>query len=876
MGCGASVHVSESESCLVEQGAHCDETEIASAKGGESASLSGVVGHLEQLEETLKEALKSKRLSMEAETQTQHWRQGAAGKCSKPKREVEFGPMKLTQPVMQILLVFPREDAQSDAFWWAAERGGYSCDVVVGAAPAFECFVQKHHEVVIIDLRNQEALDGFALCKQLRSVRESQYAVILGILPASSSTLEEEFIGDLLSVGFNKRLTENHDVGHCYNELVMLERGEVLLFFKLLSTRALWEAIESCFDGIEITTPDAEYQYVNHAFEQMSGYQQSELLGKFPREVVKSDLNKPEIFKSMNESVTSGRTWHGRTFGARKNGESYPQDVRIIPVFSPSGNIIHHVGIKRDISQQVEAHDSLRQVAKRIAEVQEELQSQSEPSLYPGRNGLGTPKRRMSPAVLPSPSLSRMHRDSLSQEAPITKVMNMLNRAQEQSPNGFYQSLEKVMDLLRSTELYLPWQTGMMIEDDPRTRDFVGGLMGPSVRKLQTASLADLRSQAPGSPKLPKLPELSEASSGIHSALRGCESWEFRILELELVSDHKPLYWLGQRLFSRINLSKILNIPENTLRHWLQLMEGNYHSSNTYHNSTHAADVLHAACYFLEQSNVKEMLDSLDVAAVLVAAVVHDINHPGKTNSFLCSSGDDLAILYNDISVLESHHAAFSFKLTTTTPGCNIFKGLSPDDYRKVRQSVVDMVLATDMTKHFEYLKKFENLMKVNSLVDGEQPQIVVTQDAKIAAKRILIKTADIANPCRPQDMCIEWTKRISEEYFKQTEEEKRQGLPVNLPVFDRTTCNIPKSQLQFIEYFVLDLFSAWDVFADVPEIMSHLQTNYQHWKDEAVAEEERRNVVLNYHSNSVCRPSPDDSARGTASTTSLDEVQSS
>ena len=45
------------------------------------------------------------------------------------------------------MLVFPREDAQSDAFWWAAERGGYSCDVVVGAAPAFECFVQKHHEV---------------------------------------------------------------------------------------------------------------------------------------------------------------------------------------------------------------------------------------------------------------------------------------------------------------------------------------------------------------------------------------------------------------------------------------------------------------------------------------------------------------------------------------------------------------------------------------------------------------------------------------------------------------------------------------------------------------------------------------------------------
>ena len=120
-----------------------------------------------------------------------------------------------------------------------------------------------------------------------------------------------------------------------------------------------------------------------------------------------------------------------------------------------------------------------------------------------------------------------------------------------------------------------------------------------------------------------------------------------------------------------------------------------------------------------------------------------------------------------------------------------------------------------------------------------------ILQTSKILYFFVLIERCETGDyPCRLFDTT----------FVLQTEEEKRQGLPVNLPVFDRTTCNIPKSQLQFIEYFVLDLFSAWDVFADVPEIMSHLQTNYQHWKDEAVAEEERRNVVLNYHSNSVCR----------------------
>lgn len=47
--------------------------------------------------------------------------------------------------------------------------------------------------------------------------------------------------------------------------------------------------------------------------------------------------------------------------------------------------------------------------------------------------------------------------------------------------------------------------------------------------------------------------------------------------------------------------------------------------------------------------------------------------------------------------------------------------------------------------------------------------------------------------------------------YFPQTDEEKRQGLPVVMPVFDRNTCSIPKSQISFIDYFITDMFDAWD-----------------------------------------------------------------
>lgn len=73
---------------------------------------------------------------------------------------------------------------------------------------------------------------------------------------------------------------------------------------------------------------------------------------------------------------------------------------------------------------------------------------------------------------------------------------------------------------------------------------------------------------------------------------------------------------------------------------------------------------------------LQAVLEPLDEIASLIAAVVHDVDHPGYTNSFLCNAGNELAILYNDIAVLESHHAALAFKLTARDERSNIFKGL--------------------------------------------------------------------------------------------------------------------------------------------------------------------------------------------------------
>lgn len=51
---------------------------------------------------------------------------------------------------------------------------------------------------------------------------------------------------------------------------------------------------------------------------------------------------------------------------------------------------------------------------------------------------------------------------------------------------------------------------------------------------------------------------------------------------------------------------------------------------------------------------------------------------------------------------------------------------------------------------------------------------------------------------------------RIAEEYFLQTDEEKAKELPVVMPMFDRATCSIPRSQIGFIDYIIIDMMEAW------------------------------------------------------------------
>lgn len=183
-------------------------------------------------------------------------------------------------------------------------------------------------------------------------------------------------------------------------------------------------------------------------------------------------------------------------------------------------------------------------------------------------------------------------------------------------------------------------------------------------------------------------------------------------------------------------------------------------------------------------------LTDLEIFATLVAALIHDYEHTGTTNNFHVMSGSEAAMLYNDRAVLENHHISAAFRVLKDDE-CNILQNLSRDEYRELRTLIIDMVLATDMSFHFQQLKNMKNLLTL------AEPTI-----EKSKALSLVLHCCDISHPAKKWDLHHKWTMLLLEEFFRQGDLERELGLPFS-PLCDRNNTLVAESQIGFIEFIV-------------------------------------------------------------------------
>lgn len=361
-----------------------------------------------------------------------------------------------------------------------------------------------------------------------------------------------------------------------------------------------------------------------------------------------------------------------------------------------------------------------------------------------------------------------------------------------------------------------------------------------------------------------KMRQLTRRAVRMERMLERIDDWAFDVFEANEVSNGSPLFMITANLLELHGVIAHFHLPVDDLHRLLHKVEEGY-IANPYHNNIHAADVTQTMSFFITKPFLLPYVKPLEILASLLAAAIHDYKHPGLNNAFHVAISHQLAIRYNDKSVLEAYHVAEFFALMKE-PRYNALAILSNSDFRELRSLMIDMVLGTDMAHHFEETAKFKSklLQVARNKEQGNQNHINTGEDTHMYLKMAL-HSSDVSNPVKPLAFAKRWADLIVEEFYAQGDNERDRGLPIS-SFMDRNKGNIPKLQLGFINFIVAPLFEEWArVVEEVEkECMPFLRVNIKFWeRRQAREEKQRRGSVSSAASTGRARSRTSDNAAG-------------
>ncbi|KAF0030502.1 hypothetical protein F2P81_017233 [Scophthalmus maximus] len=347
----------------------------------------------------------------------------------------------------------------------------------------------------------------------------------------------------------------------------------------------------------------------------------------------------------------------------------------------------------------------------------------------------------------------------------------------------------------------------------------------------------------------PVMPSLEPLMSQLNN-------WNFPIFSLVERTHGKAGCILSQvsyRLFEDTGLFETFRIPVQKFMNYFHALENGYRDI-PYHNRIHATDVLHAVWYLTTQpvpglptllaengihtdsengigpgatgflvskmssvpkdgyGSLSGLIPGLELMALYVAAAMHDYDHPGRTNAFLVATGAPQALLYNDRSVLENHHAASAWNLFMSRPEFNFLINLEHMEFKRFRFLVIEAILATDLKKHFDFLAEFN----AKGGDEGLSGIDWTNENDRLLVCQMCIKLADVNGPLKCKELHLQWTEGIVNEFYEQGDEEASLGLPIS-PFMDRSAPQLAKLQESFITHIVGPLCSSYDSAALMP-----------------------------------------------------------
>ncbi|ESO06444.1 hypothetical protein HELRODRAFT_149347, partial [Helobdella robusta] len=325
--------------------------------------------------------------------------------------------------------------------------------------------------------------------------------------------------------------------------------------------------------------------------------------------------------------------------------------------------------------------------------------------------------------------------------------------------------------------------------------------------------------------------------------LANVNKWSFNVFVLDWFTNGHSFPYLVTHLFHTYNFIRTFKLDALKLYRTIRLVELGYCKTNPYHNSLHAADVVQAIHCNLLEENIYPHMTSLEMMAAILSAACHDLDHPGVNQNFLTSSSHYLVSLYNGVSVLENHHWKGTISILHES---QVFQHLPSHQWKRLTYLIEILILATDISKQQEILRKFKVDLTDKHVHSHRHKQTIV---------QIALKCADICNPCRSWKVSRKWSQLICEEFFRQGDREKDLNLPLTT-AYDRTQSTTAKIQTAgFMSFIVEPLFIEWDKFSPShrsKQMLLNLRCNRVKWAEIEKKENEEVDGSIRRQSNTT------------------------
>ncbi|XP_071004601.1 dual 3',5'-cyclic-AMP and -GMP phosphodiesterase 11A [Oncorhynchus clarkii lewisi] len=253
------------------------------------------------------------------------------------------------------------------------------------------------------------------------------------------------------------------------------------------------------------------------------------------------------------------------------------------------------------------------------------------------------------------------------------------------------------------------------------------------------------------------------------------------------------------RMFMELGMVQKFKIDYETLCRWLLTVRKNYRMV-LYHNWRHAFNVCQCMFAILTTAGFQETLTEIEILALIVGCVCHDLDHRGTNNAFQAKTGSALSLLYGTSATLEHHHFNHAVMILQSE-GHNIFSNLSSREYGDLMQLLKQSILATDLTLYFENRSTFFELVnkgEYNWNVKGHRDM----------CRSMLMTACDLGAVTKPWEISRKVAELVTSEFFEQGDRERSELKLTPSAIFDRNRKDeLPGLQLEWIDGICTPLY---------------------------------------------------------------------